>query len=287
MIIIVITLLRLFQQILIICIIFIKVYLYKKEIIYVYSLYNLDYFLASDGQLVFLHPLNIKMLYREYGMYHLFPGTIEASVLELEEVTQTEEIRRKYRYLGHLPIGCEYLLCEIDMSSLVSVETMRAFSTELNQRQMKRNERMKPKGDKKSPVFDTLNLAQDTAKYQTQHRLEPKHDEDDNNNNNNNNTQSNVVEEEVMKLRSSGGSSYARAARGILFDPLEDPPLSTDTSSSSSTSPRFESVWNQNKTKTIVASTPLSDSPSTTTKSYKNKHILLSTSNLLSSHFHR
>lgn len=86
---------------------------------------------ALDGQPYFLCPLTIKILRREFGSYDCFPRFLCAPVVEIELYLMTEELRKRHRYLQHIPIGCQLGLCELDLSSVVSSDTLREFSTEI------------------------------------------------------------------------------------------------------------------------------------------------------------
>ena len=68
---------------------------------------------ASDGQHLYLHPVNAKCMIRQYGSLENGPEEIEARLVQMDQMSMTEEIRRRFRYLNHLPITCEFALCEL------------------------------------------------------------------------------------------------------------------------------------------------------------------------------
>jgi hypothetical protein len=229
--------------------------------------------LGFDGQFIFLHPLNVKMLQKEFGMYHLFPESISAPILELEEVTQTEEVRRRTRYLGHLPIGCDYLFCELDLSNLVSDDTLNAFSIELARRQKRREERSKPESKNKS-IMDTSDFILEETP-----RLEPNEPEIYG--------QTEVTDKPQPQQQQSAedddfkrtGGSYAHAVSGIMSNIVENPPLSQTSEA--------KSAWHPRSREPMKSATSSSDSSASsptptpkTTKSSKNRNLLLSTSGL-------
>eukprot|EP01027_Heterolobosea_sp_BB2_P002129 GEZU01003211.1.p1 GENE.GEZU01003211.1~~GEZU01003211.1.p1 ORF type:complete len:241 (+),score=61.27 GEZU01003211.1:152-874(+) len=79
------------------------------------------------------------MLLREYGSYANLPsGLEEAHILEVEKLHQTEKTRKMYRYLAHIPLGADFSFVEIDMTELVSAETMRQFGQDLKSRKIRR-----------------------------------------------------------------------------------------------------------------------------------------------------
>lgn len=57
-----------------------------------------------------------------------------SQVLEIERHVMNEYTRKKYRFLSHLPLGCEFALCELDLSSLLSKRTLEEFRGELANR---------------------------------------------------------------------------------------------------------------------------------------------------------
>lgn len=93
---------------------------------------------SSDGQPYFLCPLNIKILKGQFGSYDRFPTHLVASLLEIETFVMNEELRKRHRYLSHLPIGCHFALCEVDLQNIVSPSVLAQFSTEINRRAINR-----------------------------------------------------------------------------------------------------------------------------------------------------
>lgn len=213
------------------------------------------------------------MLQKEFGMYHLFPETISAPILELEEVTQTEEVRRRTRYLSHLPIGCDYLFCELDLSNLVSGDTLNAFSTELVRRQKRREERSKPESKNRTIIDSSDFILEETP------RLEPKEQEIPSQTESIDTSQpqpQQSIEDDDFKRT---GGSYAHAVSGIMSNIVENPPLSQI--------PEAKSAWYPRSRETARSTTsetdPSASSPtptSKTPKSSKNRNLLLSTSGL-------
>ncbi|XP_061529014.1 RING finger protein 10 isoform X2 [Phycodurus eques] len=93
------------------------------------------FYQAEDCQQMFLHPVNVRCLLREYGSLEASPDSITATVVEIEGHTVTEEIRRRHRYLSHLPLTCEFSICELSLQQpILSKETMDAFEDELEKR---------------------------------------------------------------------------------------------------------------------------------------------------------
>ncbi|XP_020899737.1 RING finger protein 10 isoform X2 [Exaiptasia diaphana] len=102
------------------------------------------FYQADDGQNIFLHPINARCLIKEYGSLEKCPECISASILELEAMSQTEETRKRYRYLNHLPLTCEFVICELELKPpVVSSDTLDIFRVEIQKRKQRRQKKIK------------------------------------------------------------------------------------------------------------------------------------------------
>ena len=89
------------------------------------------YYQSNDGQHLYLHPLDIKILKYEFGDYSAFPDKIEIDVIHIQESTVDEDLRKWCRYLNHLPLGCDLGFCHVDLKGVVSEETLKLFESML------------------------------------------------------------------------------------------------------------------------------------------------------------
>ncbi|XP_040272434.1 RING finger protein 10 [Bufo bufo] len=97
------------------------------------------FYQAVDGQHVYLHPVNVRCLVHEYGSLERCPETITATVVEIDGFTVTEDVRRRHRYLCHLPLTCEFSICEMSLGPpAISQETLAYFSDEVEKRKRQR-----------------------------------------------------------------------------------------------------------------------------------------------------
>ncbi|KAI3856684.1 hypothetical protein MKX03_026809 [Papaver bracteatum] len=96
------------------------------------------FYQAIDGQHLILHPLNMKCLLHYYGSYDALPSTIGGEILELESITQSDAIRRRYRYLSHFSLTTTFQLCEIDLSKMLPLDAMLPFMDEIKKRENQR-----------------------------------------------------------------------------------------------------------------------------------------------------
>lgn len=101
------------------------------------------FYQASDGQHLYLHSINVRMLQTMYGALVHAPKTITGRILQKESCSMTEELRKRLKYLQHLPATCQFDVVEIELNSptIISDEIMTKFKDELKQRQKNRQRR--------------------------------------------------------------------------------------------------------------------------------------------------
>ncbi|CAI0457695.1 unnamed protein product, partial [Linum tenue] len=99
-----------------------------------------NFYQAVDGQHFILHPFNMKCLLRHYGSYEMLPDRINGKILQLEPMTQTEAMRRRYRYLSHFSLTTTVQLCEIDMSEILPPDALLPFMDEIKKREQQRKQ---------------------------------------------------------------------------------------------------------------------------------------------------
>jgi hypothetical protein len=92
------------------------------------------FYQASNGQHLYLHPLDIKVLKSEFGEYESFPMLLKLPVISIVESTVNNDLRKRCKYLSHLPLLCDVNFCEVDLSKVVSLETFNGFSKEITTR---------------------------------------------------------------------------------------------------------------------------------------------------------
>ncbi|KAK8619002.1 hypothetical protein V6N13_132972 [Hibiscus sabdariffa] len=99
-----------------------------------------NFYQAVDGQHIILHPLNVKCLLHHYGSYVSFPHRVSGRILELEAVTQSEAVRRRYRYLSHFSLTTTFQLCEIDLCGILPPDALLPFMDEIKRRDKQRKQ---------------------------------------------------------------------------------------------------------------------------------------------------
>lgn len=118
------------------------------------------FYQAASGQHIYLHPLDIKILLSEYGSYARFPRTLRLKIQGADEGSMNEELRRRCKYLTHLPTGTDVVFVEVDWEAmstpasagmhegaeappplLVRKSTLQPYEQGLRQRKHKRRDR--------------------------------------------------------------------------------------------------------------------------------------------------
>lgn len=99
------------------------------------------YYQAASGMPIFLHPLDIKILVSHFQSYAAFPDTITVRVESCAESTVNNELRKRYKYLSHMPEGTDVVFVETDLESIVGQEGLKNFDHALSGRRNRRRER--------------------------------------------------------------------------------------------------------------------------------------------------
>ncbi|XP_078156491.1 RING/U-box superfamily protein [Carex rostrata] len=96
------------------------------------------FYQSADGQLLILHSVNMKCLLHHYRSYDMLPPRISGKILELETVTQSQEMRKRYRFLSHFSLTTTFQLCEIDLGGLLPPYSLSPFMEEIKKREKQR-----------------------------------------------------------------------------------------------------------------------------------------------------
>ncbi len=111
---------------------------------------NLSHQLSNDTPFFFyeallhyyLSPLDIRILKAAFGDFASFPSTILPRV---ERVSTghivDDELRRRAKYLAHLPHGCEVGFLECNWTDVVAPEVLQEFSGDVERRRIKNREK--------------------------------------------------------------------------------------------------------------------------------------------------
>jgi hypothetical protein len=90
----------------------------------------------------YLAPLDIRILKSAFGTFSTFPSTILPRV---ERVSTghivDDELRKRAKYLAHLPYGCEVNFLECDWTDVVAPEVLERFQKEVEARRKRNREK--------------------------------------------------------------------------------------------------------------------------------------------------
>merc|ERR1719378_720254 len=119
------------------------------------------FYQAEDGQNIFLHSINARTLIEEYGMLDDGPLKVEGQIIDYDYYTMTKELRKRFRYLSHLPLSSEFMICELILKPpLLSKRTIQNFMPEFKNRKALRLKKFK-----EQQKFDRQAYAIENKKY--------------------------------------------------------------------------------------------------------------------------
>lgn len=90
---------------------------------------NFFYFYqAADGQHLYLQSINVRMLQMMYGSLDRAPRTIRGKIVQKESCSMTEDLRKRLKYLQHLPVTSQFDVVEILLEQpIVSADVLAKF----------------------------------------------------------------------------------------------------------------------------------------------------------------
>lgn len=99
------------------------------------------YYQAASGLPIFLHPIDIKILLTHFNSYPAFPDAITVRVESYTESTVNDDLRRRCKYLSHLPEGADVVIIETDLENVVGTDGLKNFERALTMRRARRREK--------------------------------------------------------------------------------------------------------------------------------------------------
>ena len=119
-----------------------------EDLVYHYQL--------SDGQYIFLDPLNTAMLREEYRVLARSPDRIRGRVVSITHHVVSEPLRHKYKWLSHLPLMCELQFFEVNLKPpLISHQVLDMFKETVEKRRINRQIKQKQEdiSEKKAAAY--------------------------------------------------------------------------------------------------------------------------------------
>ncbi|TFK41956.1 hypothetical protein BDQ12DRAFT_696496 [Crucibulum laeve] len=99
------------------------------------------YYQAASGLPLFLHPLDIKILLSHFNGYASFPDRITVRVESFAEGTVNDDLRKRCKYLAHMPEGADVVFVEADLEDVVGADGLKSFEGPLKMRTSRRKEK--------------------------------------------------------------------------------------------------------------------------------------------------
>jgi hypothetical protein len=98
-----------------------------------------DFYFYMSPPHLYLSPLDIRILKTQFGSFSSFPSTLLPRVEHISTGHSIDDaIRKRAKYLGHLPQGCLISFLECDWTDIVPAEVLDTFAEEIGRRR-KRN----------------------------------------------------------------------------------------------------------------------------------------------------
>ncbi|KAM7357277.1 E3 ubiquitin-protein ligase RNF10 [Cochliomyia hominivorax] len=111
------------------------------------------FYQSDDGQNIYLHPLNVKMLQACYSTLAAAPTVITARIIQKEQHSMNEDHRRKFTCLGHLPLTCEFAVVEIELQPpYVTEDIIQAFKLDILHRKKERQRKAKEEREREKYI---------------------------------------------------------------------------------------------------------------------------------------
>jgi len=118
-----------------------------------------QFYQAVDGQLCFLSKFNMQCLSVEFSVkppeepigenltalqlrnLQPLPDEVEGSILEIQHVHLTHEVRKRMPFLAHLPLYIDVTFVELDLNRILSEATKQKFKGEFEKRRKRRKDK--------------------------------------------------------------------------------------------------------------------------------------------------
>lgn len=106
---------------------------------------DVHFYQISDGRYIFLDAFNVRCLAHQFGTdKSQYPQKLEqVRVVNVDNVVCTPEVVKRNTFLVHVPIHANLYFVEVDLSSILSEETMNEFREEMKARERRRAAKLK------------------------------------------------------------------------------------------------------------------------------------------------
>lgn len=101
-----------------------------------------DFYFYSALPHLYLSPLDIRILKTTYGSFAAFPSTLLPRVEHISTGHVVDDaLRKRAKYLGHLPYGCVISFLECDWTDIVPAEMLESFMADVEKRRSRNRDK--------------------------------------------------------------------------------------------------------------------------------------------------
>lgn len=101
-----------------------------------------DFYFYTSPPHLYLSPLDIRILKTHFGSFSAFPSTLLPRVEHISTGHAVDDaVRKRAKYLGHLPQGCLIGFLECDWTDIVPGEVLESFAEEIERRRRRNSEK--------------------------------------------------------------------------------------------------------------------------------------------------
>ncbi|PTB69964.1 hypothetical protein BBK36DRAFT_1110772 [Trichoderma citrinoviride] len=101
-----------------------------------------DFYFYSALPHLYLSPLDIRILKTQFGSFSAFPSTLLPRVEHISTGHVVDDtLRKRAKYLGHLPHGCVISFLECDWTDIVPAETLETFASDIERRRSRNRDK--------------------------------------------------------------------------------------------------------------------------------------------------
>lgn len=94
----------------------------------------------------------------QYGSLEKCPHVIHGKIIEKEGGSMTERLRKRLRYLQHLPLSCQFEVAEINLAAYVSDAVLHCFKEQIEVRIKRRNRRAREERRREKKIDEEVNM---------------------------------------------------------------------------------------------------------------------------------
>jgi len=101
------------------------------------------FYQSKDGQRIYLNPFNARIMMAQYATLNNGPENISGKILGMESHFMSEENRKRYKHLAHLPLHSEFKVAEIELKEpFVTADTLMIFESEIYEKKRFRDRKL-------------------------------------------------------------------------------------------------------------------------------------------------